>query len=588
VIFPDIDIAVQKSFIDDGWKQWQDTAISLYYLSDSFAGYEGTMMRLYPFYVPSIGAMSSENVRIRIKVPTAADLDMAVWVTDPLYEGLPGMKKRDVPPEVTACINAVAAKYVWDKAIGFIPGYDCYKLGYKVVETGVGEVLKAPNEPPKKSTWFSMINTAWGWTWSVVECAGDIIPVGKGIKIAKDLIDITFEMKSNSDATQDCWDKFKKKRKRKHKSKGVNSFDPNEIVGPTGYGDDNYIEESANMVYTVFFENKDSATAAASEVIVLDTLDKEKFDFSTFSFGDVVIADSAYKIQSFAKEFRIIVDLAPRIQTLVQITGSLDTATGEIRVNYLTLDRSTLELQEDVDLGFLPPNKTKPEGEGNFSYNLALQPNISHDKYIENKALIYFDGNKPIATNVHSNRIDRESPSSSVNALPTESTDSNFVVSWEGTDPGCGIQDYTVMVSVNDSDFVVWKSSTSLTRDTFNGQNETTYKFYSIATDSLGLTEGISDEADATTYVKVSTGSIDEMFKQNVVINSILESNMLSVTSREKALLQLFDISGRLLITRDLIAGENSLSLNHLIPQTYIVVVSNEQSEVRRKILVLP
>ncbi|MEY2923941.1 MAG: hypothetical protein RLZZ337_481 [Bacteroidota bacterium] len=589
VEFPDFDIGVQKSFIDDGWTQWQDTVIDLYYVSDEFKGFEGKMMRLYPFYVPTIGAMSSESVRIRIKVPSVNDLNMSVWITDPMYEGIPNKQKAgSVPPEVAACINAAAGKYIWDKAIGFIPGYDCYKLGYKVLETGVGEVMKDPNEPPAKSTWFSWVNTAWGWTWSVVECAGDIIPVGKGVKIAKDLIDIAFETKSNYDATQDCWDKFRKKQQGKLGSTGVYSFDPNEIAGPSGYGEDGYIEANADMVYTVYFENKDSATAAAQEVVVLDTLDKTKFDFSTLSFQDVTIADSTYDIQSFAKEFRIVVDLAPRIQTLVQVTGSLDTASGELKVSYVSLDRSTMELQEDVDLGFLPPNKTKPEGEGNFSYAIALKPNLSHDAEIINKALIFFDGNKPIATNVHKNTIDKIAPSSMVNGLATETTDSNFVVSWGGTDPGCGIQDYTIMVSVNDSDFVVWKSGTSHTSDTFFGHNKTRYAFYSIATDSLGLTEGITDEADASTYVKVNTGAISDLEKQNIVIGTNAATDLLTIKLNEPGEATVYDISGRLLMQSRLNAGVNNLIISHLIPQTYVVVVNTKTTEVRRKIVVLP
>jgi len=588
VVFPDFDIGVQKSFIDDGWTQWQDTIIDLYYTSDSFAGYEGKMMRLYPFYVPSIGAMSSESVRVRIKVPSSANLEMEVWVTDAMFEGLPSKQKAGVPPEVADCINGATRKYAWDKAIGLLPGYDCYKLGYKVLDETVGAIMKDPNEPPKKSTWFSWINTAWGWTWSVVECAGEAIPVAKGYKIAKELVDITFDTKGAYDQTQECWDKFRKKQKGKHKSKGVNSFDPNEITGPTGYGTEGYIEANANMVYTVFFENKDSATAAANQVVVYDTLDKTKFDFSTFSFGDITIGDSTYEIQSFAKEFRVIIDLAPRIETLVQVTGSLDTASGEIKVNYQSVDRSTLEEQEDVDLGFLPPNKNQPEGEGNFSYNVALKSTLAHDAYIENKALIFFDGNKPIATNVHSNRIDKQAPSSSVIALPAETTDSNFVVSWSGSDPGCGIQNYTVMVSVNDSDFVVWKSNTSLTSDTYFGRNKTRYAFYSIATDSLGLTEGINDEADASTYVKVNTGSIDDLMKQQIVIGTNAVSDLLTIKLNEPGEATIYDISGRLLMQSTLNAGINNLIISHLIPQTYVVVVNTKTTEVRRKIVVLP
>lgn len=342
------------------------------------------------------------------------------------------------------------------------------------------------------------------------------------------------------------------------------------------------------MVYTVFFENKDSATAPASEVVVLDSLDKTKFDFNTFSFQDVVISDSAYEIQSFAKEFRILLDLAPRINTLVQVTGALDTATGEIRVQYLTLDRSTLELQEDVFLGFLPPNKTKPEGEGNFSYSVALKGDLPHDSYIENQALIFFDANKPIITNVHHNTIDILPPTSMVNGLPAETTDSNFVVSWGGTDPGAGIENYTVMVSVNDSEYIVWRSNTSLTSDTFNGSNKTTYKFCSIATDSLGLTEGISDESDASTYVKVNTGSIEDDLKENIKLNVDPNSGVLMVKSIENGTLLIYDLNGKVVMERKLVSGKNTISLRALVPQSYVAEIVTDTDRLRQKILVLP
>ena len=173
-------------------------------------------------------------------------------------------------------------------------------------------------------------------------------------------------------------------------------------------------------------------------------------------------------------------------------------------------------------------------------------------------------------------------------AVPAETTDSNFVVSWSGSDPGCGIQNYTVMVSVNDSDFVVWKSNTSLTSDTYFGRNKTRYAFYSIATDSLGLTEGINDEADASTYVKVNTGSIDDLMKQQIVIGTNAASDLLTIKLNEPGEATIYDISGRLLMQSTLNAGINNLIISHLIPQAYVVVVNTKSTEVRRKIVVLP
>lgn len=586
VDFPDVQIGVPKSFTDDGWTQWQDTTIDLYYTSDSLTGFEGKKMRIYPFYIPSIGALSSNQVRVKIKA--GQDLEMTVWVTDPLIEGFEKLKKATTPPEVAACLAKVAAKYAWDKAIDFIPGYDCYKLAYKVAETGVSHVLKDPNEPDKPETWGSWLISGWGWAWSVVDCAGDLIPVTKGVKIAKDLVSLGFDIKSNYDADKECWEKFKAKHKGKHKSRGVNSFDPNEIAGPGGYGEAGYIGADANLVYTVYFENKDSATASAQEVIVKDTINPSQFDLSAFSFNSFAIGDSTYKIQSFSKSFRLLVDLAPRINSIVQVTGNIDTNNGAILVSYLTLDRSTLELNEDVDLGFLPPNKKQPEGEGNFSYSVSLKQNIAHNANITNKALIFFDANKPIATNIHKNTIDRIAPTSSVNPLAITSTDSNFVVEWGGTDQGCGIQHYTVFVSINDSAYISWQSNTSLTKDTFHGRDKYSYKFYSIATDSLGLTERAPLSPDAVTDVLDKSGIISHGVSQiRVYPNPVRHYLTIDLLNLEKATATLWSLDGRKVLESELTHKTQTIPLFNLMSNIYVLQVEGSDFSVKTTVVVL-
>lgn len=586
VEFPDVQIGVPKSFTDDGWTQWQDTSIDLYFVTDSFGEFEGRSVRIYPFYVPSIGALSSGSIRVKVKA--SQDLEMTVWVTDPLIEGFEKRKKASTPPEVSACLAKAAAKYTWDKAIGLIPGYDCYKLAYKVTETGVSHALKDPNEPDKPETWGSWLISGWGWAWSIADCAGDLIPVAKGVKIAKELIDIGFDVKSNYDANQECWDKFNAKKKGKHKSRGVTSFDPNEIAGPDGYSNDHYVGSDANMVYTVYFENKDTAHAPATDVVVLDTLDRSKFDLNTFSFNSVTIADSTYAIQTFSKEFRILIDLSPRIQAVVQVTGSLDTTNGAIQVSYLTKDRSTLEPNEDVDLGFLPPNKLAPEGEGNFSYSVALSKSIMHDDTVTNKALIFFDANTPIATNVHSNQIDTKAPESSVISLDAITRDSTFFVEWAGTDEGCGLQFYSVFVSVNDSPYVAWKSNTSMLSDTFYGRNHYTYSFYSIATDSLGLTELPPDNADATTEI-IDRSGVNDLKLTPYSIYPNPTSGLLKIYAGTdgNAICNIYSLQGEVQITKEIEQGLNTLSLSDLPPNIYIIRISGENGTIQSKIAVI-
>lgn len=407
------------------------------------------------------------------------------------------------------------------------------------------------------------------------------------MKAAKTLVDLGFDIKGNYDANKECWDKFKAKKKGKHKSRGVTSFDPNEIAGPGGFGDDNYIGADANLVYTVYFENKDSAQAPATDVIVLDTIDKTQFDFETFSFNSITIADSTYPVESFSKKFRLLIDLSPRIETIVQVTGTLDTSNGAIEVSYITLDKSTLDLNEDVDLGFLPPNKVSPEGEGNFSYSVALRDDISHDAVVTNKALIFFDANKPIATNVHSHKIDREAPTSSVELLDPTTKDSTFVVRWGGTDAGCGIEHYSVFVSINDSAYVAWKSNTSQTSDTFFGRDFYNYKFYSIATDSLGLTQTEPSGPDTETDVVDKSGIADVSGSNHLIYPNPNKGVVYINWGGNAASGILTDIQGRTVKQFDVERGRNVIDLKDLENDSYILQVGNGAELIRTKIIVL-
>ena len=66
----------------------------------------------------------------------------------------------------------------------------------------------------------------------------------------------------------------------------VASWDPNEMGGPQGVGDKNYIGETQTMNYRILFENKAEAGDAAYRVRVSDELDENVFDVSTARFGE--------------------------------------------------------------------------------------------------------------------------------------------------------------------------------------------------------------------------------------------------------------------------------------------------------------
>ena len=70
-------------------------------------------------------------------------------------------------------------------------------------------------------------------------------------------------------------------------------MDPNEIVGPTGFGEKNFMAEIPTMHYTIFFENKKEATAPAYRVQIVDTL-SSAFNVETVEFGKTSHSSSNY------------------------------------------------------------------------------------------------------------------------------------------------------------------------------------------------------------------------------------------------------------------------------------------------------
>jgi hypothetical protein len=55
--------------------------------------------------------------------------------------------------------------------------------------------------------------------------------------------------------------------------KGVASTDPNDIVGPVGYGPQNFLPASTPYAYTIDFANLATATAPAQQIVITEQLD---------------------------------------------------------------------------------------------------------------------------------------------------------------------------------------------------------------------------------------------------------------------------------------------------------------------------
>ena len=169
-----------------------------------------------------------------------------------------------------------------------------------------------------------------------------------------------------------------------------------------------------------------------------------------------------------------------------------------------SLDPSTQLPPTDPFAGFLPPNTVPPEGEGAVLFSVMPKKGAVTGAQIRNKASIVFDTNAPIQTPEWLNTVDNSLPASSVSPLSPQQSATSFPISWQGSDVGAGIGDYTVYVSDNGGPFTVWQMNTTETSATFTGAVGHTYRFYSIARDLVGNVEDPKTAAEAATTI-VST-----------------------------------------------------------------------------------
>jgi hypothetical protein len=282
-----------------------------------------------------------------------------------------------------------------------------------------------------------------------------------------------------------------------------NSIDPNEKVGSSGATQAQYLMSATPLSYKIFFENLETATASAQEVIITDPLDLAAMDPDTLSLGPISFGNFTVTPAPGVRQYAGGVDLRPDRDLIVVIHAGLDEVTGILSWRLTSIDPDTGQLTEDVDAGFLPPNTHPPDGDGSVAFTIEPRPELPTGTEICNEASIVFDVNPPIATPDWCNTLDRTAPSSQVAALAPIQSSPSFQVQWTGSDSGSGIADYSIHVSVNGAPFTTALADSTDTSLTFAGEPGKTYAFYSVARDLVGNEEGTPASPDAVTAISV-------------------------------------------------------------------------------------
>jgi hypothetical protein len=292
----------------------------------------------------------------------------------------------------------------------------------------------------------------------------------------------------------------------------VISWDPNEKGGSQGSGSQHFISGEEQLRYVVFFENLATATAPAQEVVITDQLDVSRFDLSTFQLGPIAFGNRTVTPPSGLSQWTTDVDLRPANNLIVRINAGLNQTTGLVTWRFTSLDPQTMQPTDDPLAGFLPPNRTSPEGEGNVFFTVMPKTALQTGTEIRNGARIVFDANEHIDTPVWLNTIDNSRPQSRAAAFNNSQPSLAFFVNWTGTDTGSGVESYTVMVSENGGAYTPWLSNTTSTSAMFSGRAGVSYSFYTLARDRAGNVETGKTVAEATiTTPNVIGNSIDDI-----------------------------------------------------------------------------
>jgi RHS repeat-associated protein len=283
----------------------------------------------------------------------------------------------------------------------------------------------------------------------------------------------------------------------------VHSIDPNDKLGPAGFGDAAYIQSDNTLSYQVRFENESKATAPARRVLVTDTLDPN-LDLNSLSLTEIDFANQTIAIPPGLDHYETTVPMiANGTSILVQITAALDRDTRQLTLTLDAVDPTTGTFPEDPLIGLLYPEDDTGRGMGSLSYIIKPLAGLPSGTVIDNRAQIIFDFNDPIDTPLVHNTLDAAAPTSSVTPLPTSTTAKLLTVSWSGQDEagGSGVATYDVFLSVDGGPFVAIVTASHDTSISSSVDPGHTYAFYSIARDNVGHVESAPLVPDAVITV---------------------------------------------------------------------------------------
>lgn len=272
---------------------------------------------------------------------------------------------------------------------------------------------------------------------------------------------------------------------------GLSSFDPNEKIGPEGYGPEHFVAVRQPMLYRINFENLSTASAPARRIFITDEL-PPTLDARTVRLREIGFKQYRVLVEDNSAFHQSRIQLGDDLDNLqADISAGLDIVNRRIFWTITAIDPETGEQPADPAIGILPPNNENGDGTGYVTFTVEPDAAAPTRTLIENWATIVFDENEPIITNTTANLLDSGVPTSSVSPLPATGSSPVFELNWTGGDDaeGSGLKGFDVLYSENGGLYVPFVVNSQATSLTFTGKWGKTYRFYSVARDNAGNIE---------------------------------------------------------------------------------------------------
>ncbi len=276
------------------------------------------------------------------------------------------------------------------------------------------------------------------------------------------------------------------------------SHDPNDLVGPTGYGEKGYVAPMESMDFMLRFENDKEATAPTRWMRMYNYFD-ESFDLDSFTLGSFCLAGNLIEVADGQDSFNQILTMNFNGQDmLVEVKINMNREERQLEAEFTAIDPNTGWMIQDPTVGMLYPNDASGRGDGYITYSIETRDDLANGASFSNVADIYFDFNEVIPTPELVYTIDSLKPTSTLLSAEDQGDNGEALLTWEGADADSGIGSWLIFVQKDGGEFAFWKSfDAETTSATFAGEENGLYGFYVVAADNVGNVESGKNTAEA-------------------------------------------------------------------------------------------